>query len=160
MISDLLYKNRIWLCGIADAIGMIILLLLPIALFGEPDDLKKFFTTYLTFFLPLALIACWRGMKDATKIIAGNYIFYRAPLEGFIWGFTTSITFWFIDYISEVMAAGGHFDEVIGHPTNIYAWLKLLAFVLPFSFVTGIIGSMIATVLHLLNRFLVSLMLS
>lgn len=95
-------------------------------------------------------------MKDATKIIAGNHIFYRVPLEGFIWGFVISIMFWFLDYLSEVMAAGGHFDEVIGQPTNIYAWLKLLAFVIPFSLVIGIIGSMVATVLHFLNRYLVS----
>ncbi len=152
-------KNRIWLCGIADAIGMIILILTPI-LFDNPGDLTKLFTTYSGYFvfgiLPLALLACWRGMKDATKIMNGNHVFIHVPFEGFLWGFITMFMIWFASYLGEVFAAGGNFDEVISQPTNIRAWLNVLMMVIPFSLVAGVIGAFIATLIHLLNKFLIA----
>lgn len=157
MIS-LTNKNRIWICGIADAFSTTILIL---SLFlGDPNDLLKLSTTHLTFFifgiLPFSMFVGWRGMKDAAKLLSGNHVFIHAPMEGFLWGFFISLTIWFASYLGEVMAAGGHFDEVIGQPTNLMAWLRIFMMVIPFSFVAGIIGSILASVLHLINRFLVS----
>lgn len=159
-MASLINKNRIWLCGIADAIGMIILILTPI-LFGAPGNFTKLFTTHLSYFvfgiLPLALLACWRGMKDATKIMNDNHVFIHVPFEGFLWGFITMFMIWFASYLGEVFAAGGNFDAVVRQPTNIRAWLNVLMMVIPFSLIAGVIGAFIATLIHLLNKFLISL---
>jgi hypothetical protein len=153
-------KNRIWICGIADFFGMIILIVTPV-LFGDPGDFTNLFTTHLTFFifgiLPFSMFVGWRGMKDAAKLLNGNHVFFHVPIEGFSWGFAASMLMWIVGYFYEVFAAGGQFDEVIGQPTNLMAWLKILMIVNSFSFVAGVIGAIIATLIHLLNEFLISL---
>lgn len=152
-------KNRILLCGLTDAIVMIILIL-TLILFDDPGDFTKLFTTHLGYFvfgmLPLALLAGWRGMKDATKIMNGNQVFIHVPFEGFLWGFITMFMIWFASYLGEVFAAGGHFDAVVNQPTNLRAWLDVLMMVIPFSLVAGVIGAFIATLIHLLNKFLIA----
>jgi hypothetical protein len=151
--------QRAVFCGMIDGSLFISVVLFFLLLLGEPGDLQKLLTThwqYLVFGLcPFGLLIMWRGTRDAKKLLAGEPSFLRAPVEGFVWGFTISMLLWLTGYVSEVMAAGGHFDGVIGQPTNLAAWGELLFVVVIFSFITGLIGAIIATILHVLNRVLV-----
>jgi hypothetical protein len=145
-------------CGMIDGSLFISVVLFFLLLLGDPGDLQKLFTThwqYLVFGLcPFGLLIMWRGTRDAKKLLAGEPSFLRAPVEGFVWGFTISMLLWLTGYVSEVMAAGGHFDR---QSTNLAAWGELLFVVVIFSFIIGLVGAIVSTLLHLLNRVLVEL---
>jgi hypothetical protein len=110
--------QRAVFCGLIDGSLFISVVLFFLLLFGDVGDIQKLFTTqwpYLVFWLfPIGLLTMWRGTMDAKKLLAGDPSFLRAPIEGFVWGFTISALLWVAEYVSEVMAAGGHFDGVIG----------------------------------------------
>lgn len=153
--------QRAVFCGVIDGSLFISVVLFFLLLFGDAGDIQKLFSTqwqYLVFGLfPISLLIMWRGTMDAKKLLAGDPSFLRAPIEGFIWSFTISVLLWGVEYVSEVMAAGGNFDEVIWQPTNLLAWGRLLFVVGIFSFIIGLIGAIVATMFHLLNRILVEL---
>ena len=115
--------QRAVFCGMIDGSLFISVVLFFLLLLGAGGDIQTLFSTqwqYLVFGLfPVGLLIMWRGTMDAKKLLAGNPSFLRAPIAGFGWGFTMSVLLWVTGYVSEVMAAGGHFDEVIWQPTNL-----------------------------------------
>lgn len=147
------------LCGVIDGSLFVASVLLFHLFFSDSGDFQKLFTShwqYLVFgLLPFGLLITLRGRKDAQRLLAGNQSLLLAPAEGFVWGFSLSMLLWVVGFVNEALAAGGNFDEVIAQPTNLMAWWRLLSVLVPLSAFIGLIGALIAFLIHFLNRFLV-----
>ena len=96
----------------------------------------------------------WRGVHDGERFILGTNWFGRAITEGYGYGVLFSLLYWLVDYFAALFHRE-NFITFVGTLNAPSTWGIFAIVVLASILITGTIGSMLATILHSMNRFIV-----
>ena len=100
-----------------------------------------------------ALIAAWRGRAYAIQLINGNKSFVRPAFEGFVIGFTLFLLLQIIGFLNEANAAGSIYSSYKSWSSS--DWIHLIQYEALYGGLSGVIGTLIAIGVSLLNRAIV-----
>ncbi len=146
------------ICGLCDSLVLLFFGLLFLLYANGASNLfyqiSDNMYSLFVWILPLTLLIFWRGFHDGERSILGTNWFGRAVTEGYAYGVLFSLLYWLVDYFAALF----HRENLItfvGSLSSPSTWEIFVVLVLASITLTGTVGSMLATIFHIMNRFIV-----